>query len=258
VSSNVEIAFVEETMLWYFGTTLKTQHIGTWLAVVSVISTEFGKTKDKKYNVLNSLMRHRDKDMMPLWASKFMEVLASVIHETKEASMYDAVAQLVGTAGLGHFFECCAHRKLTTSTETFALKPLYPKGERNVLREESVQLDLSGKNIVALRDVSGISDLLENSYGLPVTSQFPLVDSIVQPNLLFQMTVSSKNHKGAVDQLEDIRSHLKEKEQSKHRMIFVVPSANMKSFQYQSNMMNIKQYLLCPDASNGRKRKLSH
>lgn len=255
VSSNVEIAFVEETMLWYFGPNLKAQHSQTWQAVVSVISAEFGKAIDKKYNVLNSLMRHRDKNMTPLWASKFMKVLASIIYEKKEASMYDAVAQLVGNAALGHFFEEFAHRKLTSSTETFTLTPLYPKHQKNVSRE-SVTLDLRGKTIAFLRDVNDISDLPENSYGLPVTLQFPLVDSIVQPDLLFQMTVSS-DHSGAVDQLGDIRSRLKEKDQSKHRMIFVVPKANTKSFPYQGNLLDIKQFTLCPDTI-GKKRKMSN
>jgi hypothetical protein len=44
--------------------------------------------------------------MTPLWASKFMEVLASVIFEHKEPSMYDAVTEHLGKAALSNFFEC--------------------------------------------------------------------------------------------------------------------------------------------------------
>jgi hypothetical protein len=39
---------------------------------LSNICEEFGK--DRKYNVLNSLMMHRNADGKPLWASKFMEI----------------------------------------------------------------------------------------------------------------------------------------------------------------------------------------
>jgi hypothetical protein len=121
MDSNIEIVFVEETMLWYFGATIREQYGDAWMPVVSVISAEFGKSKDKQYNVMNSLMRHFNVSMTPMWASKFMEVLASVIYEQKEPSMYEAVAELLGNAALGTFFECISHRKLTALLE---------KGER--------------------------------------------------------------------------------------------------------------------------------
>jgi hypothetical protein len=218
-----------------------------------VISAEFGKSKDKKYNVMNSLMRHRDEWMTPMWASKFMEVLASVIYEDEEASMYEAVAELVGNAALGTFFECIAHRKLT-SDRSFELQPLYKKGTRGVSRTPIV-LDLSDKHVVALHSIDDIRELPADSYGLPAAPNFPLVDAIVQPNLLLQMTVSAGQHRGATEHLPLIRAQLQERDASKHKMVFVLPQKNMKTFLFQEDLRDIKQFILCPDAT--KKRKLS-
>jgi hypothetical protein len=84
----------------------------------------------------------------------------------------------------------------------------------------------------------------------------------VQPDILFQMTVSSDHSGGAIDQLSNIRGRLKEKDPSKHRMIFVVPESSLKAFQYQNNLKDISQFTLCPDiikrGKNEKKRKVSN
>jgi hypothetical protein len=74
--------------------------------------------------------------------------------------------------------------------------------------------------------------------------------------MLLQMTVSAQYHKGDVAKLSAIRDQLLEKDYSKHMMIFVVPQRNLKTFQYQKDLDDISQYLLCPDPSvQNRKRK---
>jgi hypothetical protein len=145
---------------------------------------------------------------------------------------------------------------MTTST-SFDLKPLHEKYARSVSRK-LVPFTFP-EHVVRLRNVEDIRNLPNQRYGLPVTSNFPLVDAIVQPNVLLQMTVSAERHKGAVDRLEDIRAGLSEKDRSKHMMVFVVPKKNFNSFKYQDNLP-IPQFVLCPmlntiEQSKKRKRK---
>jgi hypothetical protein len=56
-----------------------------------------------------------------------------------------------------------------------------------------------------------VSDLPVDTYGLPVNNVSPLVDAIVQPNILLQMTVSEEKHTGAVGQLPTIRGNYQKK-----------------------------------------------
>jgi hypothetical protein len=113
------------------------------------------------------------------------------------------------------------------------------------------------KPVLHLRNIDDIGFLLPGKYGRSITSNFPLVDVIIQPNMLLQMPVSAQKHRGtAVGKLSTIRDQLLEKDRSKHMMIFVVPRKSLKTFQYQEDLDDISQYLLCPDPSvQNRKRK---
>lgn len=239
------IDLVEETMLWYFGEDIKGQCEEFWKRALSNIYEEFGKSPDQKYNVLNSMMRHRDVDGNAMWASKFMEILASKIYEKRETSMYDEIEKLIGSSGVGNFFESISHVQLTTSATSFNLIPLHKRGTRGVCRD-LVPFEFP-EHVERLRNIAGISDLPDNTYGLPVIPNFPLVDALVQPAVLLQMTVSEERHKGAVNRLHDIRERLSEKNPSKHMMVFVVPKKNIKTFKYQEDLSDIPQFVLCPD-----------
>jgi hypothetical protein len=229
-------------MLWYFGEVCKVTFEQSWNAALSCICEEF--EKDKKYNVVNSLMRHRNSDGTSLWASKFMEILASKIYEKREASMFAEIEKLVGSSGVGNFFESVSHVQLTTSKTSFNLLSLHKKFARNAPQNLSFKFP---ERVLRLRQVEDIAGLPIGTYGLPVVSNFPLVDAIVQPNVLLQMTVSEERHRGAVDCLEDIRKGLSEKDPSKHIMVFVVPQKNMKTFKYQNDLQDIQQFVMCPD-----------
>ena len=93
---------------------------------------------------------------------------------------------------------------------------------------------------------------------MPVFSNFPLVDAVVQPNVLLQMTVAPDKHKGAVERLNDIRAHLKGDKKT-HMMIFVVPYDNLETFQHQNDLGDIKQFIFCPDPviDKSKKRKMN-
>ena len=52
------------------------------------------------------------------------------------------------------------------------------------------------------------------------------------------------------NQLSDIRSHLKEKDPSFHKLVFVIPKENFKSFQYQENLSDISHYVFVIDTND--------
>lgn len=249
------VPLVDVTMLWYFGDKHKQQFPHIWSAVEATLAHEFTKP-GKKNNVINSLMRHVNDRLELIWASKFMEILGCKILDGHETSLYGELEKLMGPSGMGAVFEGITHVKLTSSDTPFDLVPLHPKGAKNVSRD-SVLFDLKKPVVKRLKGVEDISSLPLGSYGLPIFSNFPLVDAIIQPNVLLQMTISTCKHKGAIERLSDIRAELTEKEQSEHMMVFVVPRKNMKTFQYQSDLAGIRQFLMCPEFVSTRKRSPS-
>ena len=238
------ISWIEGLMSWYFSDEDRQKYHDTLESALSFICQEFKKSSDEDYNILNSMMRHREANGDAMWASKFMEVLAIEIYEKRETSMYAEIEKLVGPSGVGNLFESISHAQLSTSKTGFNLIPLHRKGARGVSR---VPVSFTfPEHVARLRNVEDISHLSNQSYGLPVTPNFPLVDAIVQPAVLLQMTVSEERHKGAVNRLGDIRGCL-QGNPAEHKMVFVVPKKNIKSFKYQEDLSDIPQFVLCPD-----------
>jgi hypothetical protein len=132
----------------------------------------------------------------------------------------------------------------------FSLTPLKPRYAR-------ANSDLISFNIetVILRVVADISSLPDNTYGLPLYSNFPLVDAVIQPDTLIQYTISPTNHKGAVEQLATIREQLRDKNSRNHRMIFVVPKTNLKTFKHQENLASIRQFIITDTPQVGENSK---
>jgi hypothetical protein len=101
------IALVEETLSWYFGDE-EQQYSDAYNSAKSIISAQLNKSGSEQYNVVNSLMIHQQRGKA-VWASKFMELLGSIILDKKELTMCDAIEELVGKSGLGNLFESTAH-----------------------------------------------------------------------------------------------------------------------------------------------------
>lgn len=113
-------------------------------------------------------MTQRDGKSEQLWASKFMELLANMIYERRETSMYEKIKQLARRSALGIMFESIAHVKLTQSTKDFDLSPLHKKNARNP-NIDKVSCNF-GKPVVRLRSIVDIGGVPQGSYGLPITS----------------------------------------------------------------------------------------
>ncbi len=86
----------------------------------------------------------------------------------------------------------------------------------------------------------------EGDYGFPITSNFPLVDAVVFPNILLQFT-TSQTHKGASKKLKEILDQLKKlSKELEPVMVFVVPQKIISDFVLDSSL-DIKQVLTCDD-----------
>ena len=103
-------------------------------------------------------------------------------------------------------------------------------------------MNLSNKKKVIFRTIEEIGQLTPDMYGIPSTSNFPLIDSVLQPDTLFQFTTSNR-HRGSNAKLDEIREHLEEKNLGMHKMIFIVPHENLYSFRTVADLP-IRQYVM--------------
>ena len=185
-----------------------------------------------------------------IWASKFMELLVGAIFKESSDDISAVLRDLIRSSGKGYLFESLGHRKLLMSPVSFTLKPLLNSVPDEKPDFPFVQFNLS---VVLFNTISEISRLPDGSYGLPTTSNFPLVDAIVQPNVLIQFTISTIYHTGSVMNLRDICAGLHEKDLTKIKFIFVIPKYNVATFRGQKDLVieeiAIPQYICLDDPS---------
>jgi hypothetical protein len=79
-------------------------------------------------------------------------------------------------------------------------------------------------------------------------NNFPVVDAVIQPDTLVQFTTAPEQHEGSLLQLSDIRAHLRASPKD-HRIIFVVPPENIKTFRYHPKLAGIRQLVCAADPS---------
>jgi hypothetical protein len=235
------IPFVEEVLSWFFAdTSWETNFNETFKGYCRFISQQLKKSKEHEYNVINSLFRHNIANN-DVWASKCMEIISAEITLHEDVTLQTELKSLLTNSGTGDLFESLMHRKITKSGYLLTATPLCKPYSKKTSRDKvALHVDYP---IELIENVSNIKNLKIERYGLPMYSNFPLIDAVVQPNILIQFTVSPYYHKGAVDQLNSIRDGLKEKNKSKHMMIFVIPLRNIKTFKWQENLKDIAQYI---------------
>ncbi|KAF2078173.1 hypothetical protein CYY_000557 [Polysphondylium violaceum] len=126
----------------------------------------------------------------------------------------------------GSFFESICHRALKEGG-VFNRRNL----DSNIEDKVKITKSLSTCLIKSIDDISGSDD---STYLLPIFSNFPVVDSIIKPNTLFQVTVS-ESHPPLMEKLTQIIQQLsvsvqpQKKKQKSHQqnpmfhLYFVVP-----------------------------------
>jgi hypothetical protein len=160
------------------------------------------------------------------FASPFMGILACNVMKSVENSVMQKLKDLFGSSGMGHAFEYDAHMSITDSARKRTFYCSDTDGECWVL-------PFGVRKRVFIRSIEDIRHLKKGDYGLPIIPNFPLVDAVIPPNIVLQMT-TSQQHKGSVDALESIAASL-EVPIDKLNMVYIVPADKVESFIFSSN-----------------------
>jgi hypothetical protein len=231
---------VESTMQWFFGNQLEGKE-ELVASAVDLLSTVIANANDIS---ISSTMKHMTivgNEIKEIWASKFIEVLAGVITRELETEISVKLKSIFLEYGMGNAFESFGHKILTSNKSEYTIRALTTSKKR---KKENNYNDKVNFNlpIMLIRNISDVGNLPNGCYGLPIFSNFPLVDAVIQPDTLIQFTISPEKHKGAVDRLDEIRNQLSAS-RDEHRIIFVIPHDNRDSFKYQKNLSSISQYV---------------
>ncbi|GIL63338.1 hypothetical protein Vafri_17298 [Volvox africanus] len=180
-----------------------------------------------------------------------MPASSYVVEQMEQKAGHDHVKQLenlihlsIGTpayaATAGVFFEHYAHRRLQEGG-SFEVRQLYPP--KRAPAAENIQIlnveQCSG--IHTFYKLQEIKEQGDNIYCVPSNHNFPAVDSIMQPQFLFQMTTTQKEEV-KVDTLNAAAHQLRSK---KPRLYFVVPARIFLEFKFVRGIpTEIEQWVL--------------
>jgi len=185
-------------------------------------------------NQVGSLMWHTNNALGFFWASKFMCMLADEIFKREDCTIKTMLKSIIGSSGMGYTYENLGHKELLRTERTYVVKAL---GSGN--RDRFI-LELPALRLQKFRTIEQINLLDDYCYSMPYASNFPLIDAVIQPDILLQYC-TGKKHTGAFNKMELIRQQLHEPRREKHKMIFV--NDNM-DFGLQANLGEIKQYVM--------------
>jgi hypothetical protein len=162
-------------------------------------------------------------------------MLAQHILDQRESSLKEALRSVVTASGIGYCFEYLGHKEMLRGSHSFKV---YGKGQGNA----GFEWNLPQLRLQKFRRLEDIKGLKRGSYGIPYRSNFPLIDAVVQPDILINFTIA-KLHKGASSELETLRGYLIEKDRNKQKFIWMVEDAE--KFSKQDDLGDIKQYAMC-------------
>lgn len=128
-----------------------------------------------------------------VFASKFMQLLAAEIYESRTGHIVKVLEAIFGRSDLGNAFESTGHCKLVQSTQLFMLKPLISSSSDEHI--PAIEEALLNRAVVRFKSIEDISELGDGTYRMPLDINFPVVDAILQPDTLLLFTVSPIRHK---------------------------------------------------------------
>eukprot|EP01040_Poterioochromonas_malhamensis_P003123 gene3123-3324_t len=239
-------AYVVEMMEWFFEEekARKVLSADQWNCISQYlfrcIFSSNNKERDSRRSAVKALMWHTDNCSEFFYASQFMAMLAQHILNQHESSLKEALRSIVTASGIGYCFEYLDHKEMLHGSHSFRV---HGKGQGTA----GFNWNLPQLRLQKFRREEDIARLSEGVYGIPYRSNFPLVDAVIQPNILINFTIS-KLHKGANAELESLRGYLLEKDRKKHKFIWMVEDAEM--FCKQDGLGDITQYAMCYADSN--------
>lgn len=232
---------LEAIAFWFFGPQVKKDYEKSWNRALKLIRETMadarGKTSKEELAIQTSLFWVINSNQGPGFSSTFLKLVAGVLSEKMEASLWEALTRLVGGSGKGLFFEAVGHMKLTQTDKEYTSRILKKGGRKTFTRKFNFPKVL----IRCVDDILGLSD---NCYGIPLFGNFMLVDAIIKPNIMLQFTVAvTHGCLEDVDKWASIRSSLGGIRKN-DKLIFVIPASNLGCFTYRGVPSDLECYVM--------------
>ena len=249
VANNIEekgyYEFIGSTMNLLFQDEKKIIDPDRWNGILNFIVVYLSSTANlvdgSLKNSLSSLMYHTNDGIESFWASSFMKFLADQILDKKEtSSLKKALAEILGAIGLECSIEYFGHQAFLAPGTTFYSGTKLERVRKKKADLTGLIVTTNNLKLQRFRTIEDISNLPDNVYGLPFAPNFPLIDSVIQPNTLIQFCIGDSHDKISSHKLPDIVGKLRG-DPKDFRMIFVNDSNN---FGFQSSIESIDQYIL--------------
>jgi hypothetical protein len=216
----------------------------------AVVISNLMSLKANKSSITTSLFKHKILDDGNVWndgwASGFLKSLAGSIMDKKAESVAQLLRNVLEESAEGVVFERIAHENIYNNLK-YGIE--YHIHNLDSDRVEIMKIKVQRKKLI--RTIADIGKLADDEYGLPVISNFPVMDAIVG-NYLLQMTTALK-HKCAIKkfgQICQIRPDAK--------LVNVLDTSNFDGFKPNKDI-NIPQFKTLKDVQAGeeilRKKK---
>lgn len=159
---------------------------------------------------------------------------------------------LIGSV-IGGIYESQIHFRLLNESnlffESFSNFNIYYKNNLgyniNNLDQFKDSIRFDSKLQVFFLNYNDIASLIPKKYyGLPLKQNYDAIDSIIQPNIMVQITKNDSHNKG-ISLYEKSFNYLFEKDKKKLILIFITPK-NI-SFKFDRNLKDINQFHLTLD-----------
>lgn len=111
-----------------------------------------------------------------------MQYIAGIIQK-KVRTLEVGIGEMFGTSDRGSFFKFQGHQTLLKENKTYHAQAL---GGGNI----GLDLIFARPKLKTFHSIDEIESLENGGYGLPYASNFPLIDAVIQPNILLQFTIT--------------------------------------------------------------------
>jgi hypothetical protein len=201
------------------------QHKVLFRAAALKLAKFIHKTSEKVDFLTRSLFIHHTETDEKICASPFLGYYAACNNAANKQDILTQIRKIFGSSGIGFLYEYAAHQEIIrnlTRGEKYRIERIDGGGSEDFSQE------IAGTKLI--RNVNDIEHLHKKDYGLPSITTFPLVDAVIKPNILLQMTIKSSHDTQSAHRIEDIIKAMKVKGNTKVKMIYVLPKESYENF----------------------------
>lgn len=122
----------------------------------------------------------------PHWSTKIIKNVVTLINDDSKSDIYIQLKNIFNGSTLGGIFESLVHSEFISNKPTLSFKP-------RIGPLISISFNYIS-TVKYLWDHSSVDQLQDNEYGLPLKETYSAVDTIIQPNILIQITKKNDYH----------------------------------------------------------------